>query len=202
MMETEPLFKSAHDALVFAYSYSGQQFDKSLMLKMAAGGTKSGKGLVGNDGAAQAGMIRQEVLGLGRIVEAVLIVRFAPRAQPCECRSACCKGYKDNFEWRNAVSFLADHVRMSALAGTTANAIVRRECVLRYFEQKDKRVGVETFAEKHNLHRESAGAYIGRVGKWLGGEPARADKPAVVGIDQAAMAAIETRLLEIGMVGR
>lgn len=56
--QQEYLFDSVHGALTFAYRYSGQQYSPSLMAQMMRGPGRSGKGLGGLDGAAQAGLIR------------------------------------------------------------------------------------------------------------------------------------------------
>lgn len=199
-MENEPLFRSAHDALTFAYNYSGQQYERSLMAKVASPGTGSGKGLSGNDGAAQAGMIRREVQQLGRLPEAILMARFAPRSIICECRAPCCKRSRDNDEWVNAISHLADYMRNTALAGTTANGLVRRDCVIRHFTSKEKRKSLEAFADDRGINRDTASAYASKVATWFIGSPARNDKPSVPGHDALAMAAIETKLLSIGMI--
>lgn len=52
------LFESLHGALTFAYRYSGQQYSPSIMAQLMRGPMRSGKGLSGLDGAAQAGLIR------------------------------------------------------------------------------------------------------------------------------------------------
>ena len=80
--EAEPLFINAHSALVFAFNFSGQCYDRPMMNRMAAPSVGTGKGLVGLDGAAQAGMIRGEVKSLGKLAEAILIARFAPHSMP------------------------------------------------------------------------------------------------------------------------
>lgn len=85
-----PLFESAHGALVFAFNFSGQCYDRPMMNRLASPAVGSGKGLVGLDGAAQAGMIRAEVQTLGKLAEAIIIARIAPRTVPCHCRSARC----------------------------------------------------------------------------------------------------------------
>lgn len=63
MEDGEYLFESVHGALAFAYRFRGEQFTKSLMNRamvanLARGPRFQGKGLVGLDGAAQAGLIR------------------------------------------------------------------------------------------------------------------------------------------------
>ena len=196
-----PLFDSAHGALVFAFNFSGQCYDRPMMNRLASPAVGSGKGLVGLDGAAQAGIIRAEVQTLGKLAEAILIARIAPRSMPCHCRQACCSGKKPNKEWTDAIGFLADHVRTTALAGCTANGMLRREYVVRYFTRKDDRISLEALAEKHDIHRDTAGAHAAKVALMLGGAQPKKGKPGVPGLESAAMDAIEDRLRDIGMVG-
>jgi len=196
MREDGPLFESAHAALVFAFNFSAGP-ERSLMNKLAAPAKSKGRGLAGLDGAAQAGMVRAEVAALGRVSEAILVARFAPRSVPCDCRAACCIGYRPNREWVDAISYLADHVRTTALAGCTANGILRREYVVRYFTARDARVSIDELAERHDVARNTVSAHVGKVAALLGGSRGR-DAP---GLETVAMDAIETRLREIGMVG-
>ena len=196
-----PLFDSAHGALVFAFNFSGQCYDRPMMNRLESPAVGSGKGLVGLDGAAQAGMIRSEVQALGKLSEAIIIARIAPRTVPCHCRSACCSGHRPNKEWTNAISFLADYVRTTALAGCTSNGILRREYVVRYFTRKDDRVSLEALAEKHDIARNTVSAHAAKVALLLGGAQPKKDKPGVPGLESAAMDAIEDRLRDIGMVG-
>ena len=197
----EPLFESAHGALVFAFNFSGQCYDRPMMNRLASPAIGSGKGLVGLDGAAQAGMIRAEVQAMGKLAEAILIARIAPRSMPCHCRQACCSGKKPNKEWTDAISILADYVRTTALAGCTSNGMLRREYVVRYFTRKDDRISLEALAEKHDIHRDTAGAHAAKVALMLGGAQPKKGKPGVPGLESAAMDAIEDRLRDIGMVG-
>ncbi len=195
------LFVSSHSALVFAFNFSSQQYDRPMMNRLAAPAIGTGKGLAGLDGAAQAGFIRAEVRDLGRLAEAILMARLAPRSNPCSCRAPCCRGNKDNKEWTNAISFLADYVRHTALAGCTAHGMMRREYVIRYFTPKEKRVSLDALAEKHSVDRHAASAHCGKVAALFGGTAARRDKPAAIGLETVAMNAIEDRLRLIGMVG-
>jgi hypothetical protein len=197
----EALFSSAHAALVFAFNFSGQSYDRPMMNRMATASTGSGKGLVGLDGAGQAGMIRAEVKSMGKLAEAILIARIAPRTTPCSCRASCCSGHKPNKEWTDAISFLSDHVRTTALAGCTANGLLRRECVIRYFTRKDDRRSIEAIAEEHDIARNTVSAHARKVSFCFGGAPGRKGQSAVPGLEDAAMAAIDDRLREIGLVG-
>ena len=103
------LFRSAQDALLFAFRHAGQAYDRPMMLRMADTSRGAGAWLAGLDGAAQAGMIRAEVASLGRLYEAVIVARFADRSIPCQCKAACCSGERLNGEWINAVAYLADY---------------------------------------------------------------------------------------------
>ena len=196
-----PLFESAHGALVFAFNFSGQCYDRPMMNRLASPSLGSGKGLAGLDGAAQAGMIRAEVCAVGKLAEAILIARIAPRSMPCHCRQSCCSGKKPNKEWTDAISYLADYVRTTALAGCTSNGILRREYVVRYFSRKDERVSLEVLAERHDVARNTVSAHAAKVALLLGGVPPKKDRAVVPGFEAMAMDAIEERLRDIGMVG-
>lgn len=167
MIDQEPLFTSANSALVFALNYSAQQYDRPMMNRMATQAVGSGKGLVGLDGAAQAGMIRQELAACGQLVENALLARVAPRWQPCECRAACCSGKRPNREWTNAIAYLADQVRYVALAGCVCNGMLRREYVVRFFTPKEKRISLDELADRNGIHRNTAAAHNAKVAKWL-----------------------------------
>lgn len=200
-MYEESLFTSAHGALVFAFNFSGQSYDRPAMNRLATPALGTGKGLVGLDGAAQAGFIRAEVKAMGKLAEAIIIARIAPRSTPCQCRSACCSGQKPNKEWTDAIATLSDHVRTTALAGCIANGLMRREYVVRCFSKKDDRISLETLAEKHDIARQTVSAHAGKVMAYFAGIQAKKDKPSVPGMEHIAFEAIEDRLREIGMVG-
>lgn len=195
------LFQNAHGALTFAFNFTGQAYDRPMMNRLASPAIGSGKGLVGLDGAAQAGMIRAEVQAMGKLAEAILIARVAPRTKPCSCRSSCCAGHKPNKEWTDAVAYLADYVRTAVYAGCVVNGLMRREYLVRYFTKKDERTSLEALADKYDIARNTVSAHNAKVATWLGGIPARKDKPAQLGMEQAAFDAIEDRLRAIGMVG-
>ncbi|MFT0167499.1 hypothetical protein ACLKMY_00525 [Paraburkholderia mimosarum] len=64
MSETpEKLFRTPQDALVFAFNYSMHGQGRPLMDRLAAPSLRTGKGLSGNDGAGQAGMVRRFIDG-------------------------------------------------------------------------------------------------------------------------------------------
>ena len=103
-MSDEVLFKCAADALRFAFNYSHQQYDRPLMNRLATKSSGEGKGLVGQDGAGQAGMIHSRLERLPHMHRMVLAARFIPRNFRCSCGRACCSGLERNLAWEAAAS--------------------------------------------------------------------------------------------------
>jgi len=92
--EAAPLFGSAHQALLFAYTYSPHQYGNAAAAERSIAmfgrsryevlHRSSGRGLFGLDGAAQAGMIKAQVQTMPRLMQKVIEARFAilsPRVQ-------------------------------------------------------------------------------------------------------------------------
>lgn len=164
---SEPLFRSAHAALVFALNYSMQQYDRPLMNRVAAGPAKGeGKGLSGLDGAAQAGMIRAELARLAPLHQAVLVASIAPQQVPCECRAACCGGWKTNLEWSDAISELTTAAAAAALAGCVSNGRLRSALIQRLLGAK---ATLSDLAARHNVDEKTAGAHSAKLKRWLFG---------------------------------
>lgn len=87
-MTDEALFKSTHDALVFAFQYAGQQSPKTPAMAYRNPGDApigKGKGLSGLDGAAQAGMILAEVDRLPDDQHNVIVARYDRATHECKC---------------------------------------------------------------------------------------------------------------------
>lgn len=126
---TEPIFKSAHDALVFAFNYSGQAFARTTIVPVAS----KGIGLGGLDGAAQAGIIRAEVKKLGQLQEALLTARYAPIWLPCDCGHPCCKGKVKNAEWEAAIPWIVLDVSKNLFQGKYRGVVLY--CIQAYYSQ-------------------------------------------------------------------
>jgi hypothetical protein len=191
----DPLFASAHAALTFAFNYAPEQYAPSTMANLIKGGTLgSGKGLVGMDGAGQAGMILCEVARLGdrRDEKAFtgeshpyfLAARFAPHNMPCSCRNPCCVGYKPTNAFTEAM-FWITHAAVEQLHDTSVNYRLRRGLVLRFYGERQNMSELAKFA---GVHRDSASQHNAKLLPWLRQE------------DGAAMHAAIYRLKEIGMV--
>lgn len=190
----QPLFTSAHAALTFAFQYSGQQYDLSPMGRAMAGPRGGGLGLTGNDGAAQAGMIRAMVRRVGRLAEAIITARYAPRTEPCPC----CETPRRAIEWSNAINVIQDEAAASALSGQMSHRQLRAVIVERAFGSDASLVQV---AEKCDVHRNTASKHSSLILLWLRGRRAHPGKDGVPGAEQMAMREIEDVLQAAGLIG-
>lgn len=128
----EPVFQSAHNALMFAFNFAHGSLKKSTLAQLLPPG-KPGRGLSGLDGAAQAGMIKAEVYAIGGAHRHVLAARFAPSNSPCPCKAPCCSGFTENREWADATQALAEYILVEGLTGNISHIRIRRALVARYF---------------------------------------------------------------------
>lgn len=188
--KAEPLFKSAHAALVFALNYSMQQYDRPLMNRKAAGPAAGpGKGLSGVDGAGQAGMVRVELAQLPPIEQAVLVASIAPQQLPCDCKVSCCSGWKINQEWANAMSDLTTAAAAGALSGCMSNGRLRSMLIQRLFGAK---VTLSKLAEEHRVDERTVSAHHAKLKRWLFGGAGE------VGLHPQASQALTQRLRACG----
>lgn len=204
MMETvEKLFRTPQAALVFAFNYSMQQQGRPLMDRLASPAARTGKGLSGVDGAAQAGMIRRELLQLPEVEVAALVARFAPRQMPCNCRSSCCAGYRVNPEWDEAIRVLEQGAQ-TVLSGHLSHWRLRRKLVEQVFGVK---VVLKDLAEQCGVRPNTASEHRRIIKRWISGEKARHGKggveavAAVDGIESSARKKVDTLLSTLGFVG-
>lgn len=196
-MTEERLFDSSHAALVFAFNFSGQQYQASAMNKAMTPQIGSGKGLVGVDGAAQAGMIRRELGTLPDLHQAVLTARVAPRDVPCECGRACCVGKQLNAEWADAIVWLTERA-MQQLSGSFSHYRVRRSILEKIFGVK---VNLADIAEACGAHRNTVSDQNAKLKLWIEGEKGRKGLNASPGVEAVAWMAIDGRLKAARMVG-
>lgn len=189
------LFKSSHDALVFALNYAGQAYERPMMNRLSDTPRPAGKGLSGLDGAAQSGMLRAELSSAGGLYEAVMIARYAPHALPCDCKRSCCSGKKPNQEWLEAISTITQHAT-SALAGKVSNRRLREGIIRKYFGEK---VSLQDLAEACGVNRDTASDHNSRVVAWLRGSKPGAKK-VMVGVEHQAFVAVDERLRAAGVI--
>lgn len=172
------VFETMRSAVVFAFNFSTEQYGQMPLARLQRSSIGSGKGLVGQDGAGQAGMILAQVWRLSALERAALIARFSPRCEPCPC----CAGQKHTALWRDAVEQLASLV----LPAGVSNYRCRIELVAKHFGVS---VRFEEIASRHALSRNTISEHYRTMTKRL------AD------IEAQAQAAIDDALRLSGMVG-
>lgn len=121
---TEPLFRSGHEALRFAYAYNAQQYPMTIMGRMMRGSSLgSGRGLHGLDGAAEAGNVKRVVGGLPSSQVLALTARYT----------------LDEAEFRRATGGLVG-VAVNSLPTGIHSARLVLSLVVRYYRRKDVRL--------------------------------------------------------------
>lgn len=168
--QDDPLFRTDGGALMFALNYTHGTCKKPGLTTLMGGGG-GGRGLGGLDGAAQAGMLRSELDWLRAHRKAILIARFAVPQLPCLCDRPCCRGYRENPEWVQAIGDLTEHVLMVGVAGTISHFRLRRAMVQRYFGARVSFVEMATLCK---VSRNTASAQHAEVVKYLKNEERRA----------------------------
>ena len=126
-MTEEPLFKSTHAALIFAFAFAGNQSPKTPLMSLILNpGDQtrigSGKGLVGFDAAAQAGMILAQVDRLPDDQHNVIVAKYL--RDQYECR--CCGQYAPREEWRLAIDSLSHCVELEGVHRTVRLMMVEK----------------------------------------------------------------------------
>lgn len=169
---TEQLFRTPQDAMRYAFSYAMQQQDRPLADRLAAPSARTGKGLHGNDGAGQAGMIRRELAQLSDVDRAVLVALFAPRSYPCACGSACCSRHTPNPEYSAAITLLTEKA-LSQLSGHLSNYQLRRGLVEKALGTK---ITIKALATKCEVTEKTADAHWRIIRDWIGGTPKKKSK--------------------------
>lgn len=156
----QELFKNTHDALVFAYNYSSQQYSLSPMAKLMNGsGTGTGKGLVSLDGAAQSGFILNRLAKLTALEQACITARYAPRYEECPC---CQSTDKMTEQYRAAIAELAEWA-LSACTGLTIRNM--RGTIIRSFFERG--VSITSAAKELNVAKATAYDQKARIHKAL-----------------------------------
>lgn len=171
---TEELFRTPTAAMVYAFSYAMQQQDRPLADRMAAPSPRTGKGLRGNDGAGQAGMIRRELGQLSDLDRAVLAALFAPKSYPCACGSACCSRHTPNPEYQAAITLLTEKA-LAQLSGHLSHYHLRRCLVEKALGVK---VTIKAVAIKCEVSEKTADAHWRIIRNWLGGTPKKKSRKA------------------------
>lgn len=174
----EALFENTHNALVFAFHFSAEQYAETLLSRLIRRGCGSGKGLVGLDGAGQAGMVLAEIGRLGDLEQAVIAARFAPKFEECPC----CGGEKPTKVWRDAIEKLTAW----AVPAGVSNMRARRELVSKFFGVRG--IEFKALAERYGMNRKTVAEQYQNVAKRL------------KDLDSRAQCALDDALKSGGMV--
>lgn len=205
----EPLFSSAHAAIVFALNYNHQQYDKPLMNRLSWGAMPQGKGLSGIDGAAQAGMIRGMLGRLSDLDCALVIAYCAPKQIPIPGSHQAVKivdnkrvrlpQWSANPEYRAAVRQVARSYQIHALTSTDHQSVaaVRNALVERCFGE---RVNLQALAERHGVPYRTMKRMHAGVRDYLLGKRGGYGETATLGAIQQALNKVENMLREQGVI--
>jgi hypothetical protein len=161
-----PLFRSVEAALAFAYRHPLNGIARPAINRMADGPTRTGRGLVGLDGAGQAGLILSAVSSLGEFSSALCDARYLPHVVDCTCGSACCTGHRVNQDWRLAVDTVTEGTN-SAIPNRRIMLRLRQAVVFRYFGEKARFVEI---AKACRVDRDTASAHANAVTTFLRGQ--------------------------------
>lgn len=150
MVVEEALFRSVESALKFAYSEQYADLPQSPVSRMASTPSRSGNGLGGLDGYAQAGMILARVGTVSELHRAILTARFSP-AIGGECPH-CSGGVLPNLRWLAAVAWISEFVG-AEVPCTLPFRRLREGSVSKYFG--DRSILLNTIGDRCGLHRNT-----------------------------------------------
>lgn len=199
---TEPLFQSAHNALLFAFNFSAQQYERPMMNRMADDPVAYvSKGLSGMDGAAQAGMIMSRVLQLPALSQYIVFAHYAPKTLTCDCPRPCCAGKKPNELWEAVILEISRISISAATPGALSYRVLRDTIVRKMFGDKSERADVLAAGERCGLEERQAYKYQAAVKVWLDGTKDRKGRLGVAGVRVIAFEHISRILIDSGVVG-
>ncbi len=178
----DPPFKNAQEALIFAFNFSHQQYPRSPMSR-AIFQSKGGRGLGGLEGAAQAGMIKQEVSLLKPIESNYIIARYEPIGSRV---------------WVKAMGGLSVHVRNNVLPRCQTTTSMRMDYIMRFLPYC-RHISINELAKKHAISEKTAVNHIKEVKKLFRGSAVNNNRHA--GLEERAMTAIADRLEKAGITG-
>lgn len=162
---SEPLFRSTHNALLFAHNFNHCQFEPTLLAKLTTKTFRQGKGLSGLAGAAQAGMILGAIRDIGAVDAAVMMGRYAPHSRPCECKSSCCSGTIINTDWSDANALLAGQLA-DLMQGRAQKRMLWQSLIAKHF---GFRWTIKDLAQWADVDRQTVVEHQSVIRPWLEG---------------------------------
>ncbi|MEQ4618324.1 MAG: hypothetical protein ABN482_09780 [Corticimicrobacter sp.] len=172
--ETEALFASAHQALVFTFHRSNGTPRRPLMSRLADGGASryDARGLGGVDGVAQAGMMLQCMeRNLSELHFALLRARYGVKEKQCQC----CGHPGRHPEWMGSLHVIAVRAR-EVIDRPSVTLALSKSLVLRYFEKS--KIPLENIGSQCGVSRAAAFRANADIMRWLRGERG-ADTPGI-----------------------
>lgn len=206
---SEPLFSSAHAAIVFALNYNHQQYDKPLMNRLSWGAMPQGKGLSGIDGAAQAGMIRGLLGRLSDLECAMLIAYCAPKQIPIPGSHTGTKfvggqqvrptQWSTNPEYQAALRQIANTYQIHTLTSVDHQSVraLRLALVCRCFGES---VSLQALSDKYSIPYRTIKRMHAGVRDYLLGKRGGYGETATLGAIQQALNKVENMLREQGVI--
>lgn len=180
------LFKSAYDALLFAYNFNGTNVTRTLIGEIPKG---TGKGLGGLDGAAEAGNIKRIVSSKGADVESVVVAKFAPHIIP----RSISKGWYVSLGWISAIRHLARITEERCFCGAGDDEY-RGKIIAKVFGRE--RESITDIGLSASVPRATAYRHFKKARKYiLGGRTGEK------GIFQKAMEKLDEEFTKKGIVG-
>jgi hypothetical protein len=148
----DPLFKSANDALVYAFQFGKDWHTKNALAtwvheRESKGRRGKGKGLIGFDGAAQAGMVLSEVGRLADAMKASIVCRYAIRRGHC----SACGSATFTEAWREGIEELTEYV-LPSVNGISPRQM-RKRLVEHYFGEP---VDMKDLSSKWDVSKSTA----------------------------------------------
>jgi hypothetical protein len=190
------LFKSAYEALVFAFHFPHQHYHRPLVDRMAGSVVSTGKGLGGVEGAAQAGMIRRALMSLSELHQHLIIACVAPHEWLCHCGAPCCRRQRPNPEWVEALSGLAEQAR-TILAGHLSHRLFRLSLLRRLFNEK---LSLAEVSRQCGIDQDTATAHHAKLRRWIYGEANGRESSAKKGELQRAFEAAQRQLQDVHLI--
>jgi hypothetical protein len=214
-MQTEfdesPLFSSAYQAVRYSITRVGkpsrpasaaairsstsEDHDTSVARSML-------KGLAGLDAVGQAGMIMSLLrTQLDDLPLSLLIARAAPRSELCSCGRECCRGYRLNRDWREAIGKIGEaaDTAYNNIQGITPGSLdLRNAVVMRVYIKQPSLVEI---GRSMRLDPDTVGRHHRLIQNWLFGVRGTVIRESSPGIDGLAWQNAESVLREAGIVG-
>lgn len=199
MTERSAIFGTMDEAMRFIARDRSGQTARPAMAKKAGDRLYGGDevSLAGESGAAQRGLLELALKDIDRLHLHVVLARYMSRSIPCEC---CGQMRVSPMWWAQVQTISNASLQLGVISSHTMMRSARDGAVARYFGHK---VGLAELAENAEISLRTMNTLHGKICKWLGGS--RVEKngdPGVIGVEQVALAEVETRLLRAGHIAK